>query len=552
MKLPTVRETLNLQSVPTLDNLEKRVPNDLLRIDIPESGPINPVAAMHRAVYYSLMAPSGHNVQPWKVYIDETNLKIVLCLNKKRIPPFFLAVDSLSFYDRTSAAGAAHIIKQLLQGYGFQVMQQVLESNANLDLEPFMLISIAPAGAGTAKPALMKRQQSLGALNRPKMINQGSSNSPAGIPKQPNSPVMPRDGSIHQMPPALKQPVGLPKKPLPGKVQHGEIRRLPSTNTLPNTPSVQQVSAGQEGLKQPSSPQLTRAVASQSAPNISRQEVAKQFESIVSQRVTNRHNYSKRRVVPMRILQHLSNPALAQDPVRVLVINDPAQIEMISKYVEDIETNSYVSDCVRKGLIGNIGVQEEQRNHTIPLDALELGQMQLVTATKVVTMDQNTIMTMKAHKALGIATGQKILNSAGLLVFVGPRDYPLNELTNALGASLIAAMLKCTEYNIATHPWTTPFSLQRLLWPLNERLSELGEKVRQEVTQETPDFFEQLDMLRHIVPQIKNDEMPLIVVRFGYPDEEISGHSTRLPASDSVTLIKRGDVVPNEIKPLFN
>jgi hypothetical protein len=107
----------------------------------------------------------------------------------------------------------------------------------------------------------------------------------------------------------------------------------------------------------------------------------------------------------------------------VLVINDPAQIEMISKYVEDIETNSYVSDCVRKGLIGNIGVQEEQRNHTIPLDALELGQMQLVTATKVVTMDQNTIMTMKAHKALGIATGQKILNSAGLLVFVGPRDY---------------------------------------------------------------------------------------------------------------------------------
>jgi hypothetical protein len=552
MKLPTVRETLNLQSVPTLDNLEKRVPNDLLRIDIPEAGPINPVAAIHRAVYYSLMAPSGHNVQPWKVYIDETNLKIVLCLNKKRIPPFFLAVDSLSFYDRTSAAGAAHIIKQLLQGYGFQVMQQVLESNANLDLEPFMLISIAPAGAGTAKPALMKRQQSLGALNRPKMINQGSSNSPAGIPKQPNSPVMPRDGSIHQMPPALKQPVGLPKKPLPGKVQHGEIRRLPSTNTLPNTPSVQQVSAGQEGLKQPSSPQLTRAVASQSAPNISRQEVAKQFESIVSQRVTNRHNYSKRRVVPMRILQHLSNPALAQDPVRVLVINDPAQIEMISKYVEDIETNSYVSDCVRKGLIGNIGVQEEQRNHTIPLDALELGQMQLVTATKVVTMDQNTIMTMKAHKALGIATGQKILNSAGLLVFVGPRDYPLNELTNALGASLIAAMLKCTEYNIATHPWTTPFSLQRLLWPLNERLSELGEKVRQEVTQETPDFFEQLDMLRHIVPQIKNDEMPLIVVRFGYPDEEISGHSTRLPASDSVTLIKRGDVVPNEIKPLFN
>jgi hypothetical protein len=106
MKLPTVRETLNLQSVPTLDNLEKRVPNDLLRIDIPESGPINPVAAMHRAVYYSLMAPSGHNVQPWKVYIDETNLKIVLCLNKKRIPPFFLAVDSLSFYDRTSAAGS--------------------------------------------------------------------------------------------------------------------------------------------------------------------------------------------------------------------------------------------------------------------------------------------------------------------------------------------------------------------------------------------------------------------------------------------------------------
>jgi hypothetical protein len=560
MKLPTVRETLNLQSVPTLDNLEKRVPNDLLRIDIPESGPINPVAAMHRAVYYSLMAPSGHNVQPWKVYIDETNLKIVLCLNKKRIPPFFLAVDSLSFYDRTSAAGAAHIIKQLLQGYGFQVMQQVLESNANLDLEPFMLISIAPAGAGTAKPALMKRQQSLGALNRPKMINQGSSNSPAGIPKQPNSPVMPRDGQVN--PNSLpsqgpKKVMGLPKRPLPGKVQHGEIRRLPSGTQLSPTPSVRQVSAAdQEIPKQPSSPQLTRATpSSQSSPNIlrqERQEAAKQFESIVSQRVTNRHYYSKRRVVPMRILQHLSNPALAQDPVRVLVINDPAQIEMISKYVEDIETNSYVSDCVRKGLIGNIGVQEEQRNHTIPLDALELGQMQLVTATKVVTMDQNTIMTMKAHKALGIATGQKILNSAGLLVFVGPRDCPLNELTNALGASFIAAMLKCTEYNIATHPWTTAFLLQRLLWPLNGRLSELGEKVRQEVTQETPDFFEQLDMLRHIVPQIKNDEMPLIVVRFGYPDEEISGHSTRLPASDSVTLIKRGDVVPNEIKPLFN
>jgi hypothetical protein len=559
MKLPTVRETLNLQSVPTLDNLEKRVPNDLLRIDIPEAGPINPVAAIHRAVYYSLMAPSGHNIQPWKVYIDETNLKIVLCLNKKRIPPFFLAVDSLSFYDRTSAAGAAHIIKQLLQGYGFQVMQQVLESNANLDLEPFMLISIAPAGAGTAKPALMKRQQSLGALNRPKMINQGSSNSPAGIPKQPNSPVMPRDGQVH--PNSLpsqgpKKVMGLPKRPLPGKVQHGEIRRLPSGTQLSPTPSVRQVSAAdQEIPKQPSSPQLTRATpSSQSSPNIlrqERQEAAKQFESIVSQRVTNRHYYSKRRVVPMRILQHLSNPALAQDPVRVLVINDPAQIEMISKYVEDIETNSYVSDCVRK-LIGNIGVQEEQRNHTIPLDALELGQMQLVTATKVVTMDQNTIMTMKAHKALGIATGQKILNSAGLLVFVGPRDCPLNELTNALGASFIAAMLKCTEYNIATHPWTTAFLLQRLLWPLNGRLSELGEKVRQEVTQETPDFFEQLDMLRHIVPQIKNDEMPLIVVRFGYPDEEISGHSTRLPASDSVTLIKRGDVVPNEIKPLFN
>jgi hypothetical protein len=560
MKLPTVRETLNLQSVPTLDNLEKRVPNDLLRIDIPESGPINPVAAMHRAVYYSLMAPSGHNVQPWKVYIDETNLKIILCLNKKRIPPFFLAVDSLSFYDRVGMGAAIYVMKQLLLGYGFQVTQQVLESNANLDLEPFVVLSIAPAGAGTAKPALMKRQQSLGALNRPKMINQGSSNSPAGIPKQPNSPVMPRDGQVN--PNSLpsqgpKKVMGLPKRPLPGKVQHGEIRRLPSGTQLSPTPSVKQVSAAdQEIPKQPSSPQLTRATpSSQSSPNIlrqERQEAAKQFESIVSQRVTNRHYYSKRRVVPMRILQHLSNPALAQDPVRVLVINDPAQIEMISKYVEDIETNSYVSDCVRKGLIGNIGVQEEQRNHTIPLDALELGQMQLVTATKVVTMDQNTIMTMKAHKALGIATGQKILNSAGLLVFVGPRDYPLNELTNALGASLIAAMLKCTEYNIATQPWTTAFLLQRLLWPLNERLSGFGEKVRQEVTQETPDFFEQLDMLRHIVPQIKNDEMPLIVVRFGYPDEEISGHSTRLPASDSVTLIKRGDVVPNEIKPLFN
>ncbi len=560
MKLPSVRETLNLQSVPTLDNLEKRVPNDLLRIDIPESGPINPVAAIHRAVYFSLMAPSGHNVQPWKIFIDETNLKIVLCLNKKRIPPFFLAVDSMSFYDRVGMGAAIYVMKQLLVGYGFQVTQQVLESNANLEMEPFMVMSIAPAGAGTAKPAMMKRQQSLGALNRPKMIN-----SPASIPKQPNSPVMLRNGPTtqgsqlqsNQLVQAPKKMMGLPKRPVPGKVQHGEIRRSPSASVLSQNQAGPQVAAaGQEVPKQPSSPMLTRPIpSSQSSPNISRQErheSVKQFESLVSQRVTNRHYYSKRRVVPMRTLQHLSNPALSQDPVRVLVINDPAQIKMLSRYVEDVETNSYISDCVRKGLIGNIGVQEEQRKHTIPLDALELGQMQLVTATKVVTMDQNTIMTLRAHKALGIATGQKIYNSAGLLVFVGPRDHSLNELTNALGATLISAMLKCTEYNIATQPWTTAFLLQRLLWPLNGRLSAFGEKIRSEVTEETPDFFEQLDLFRQIVPQIKDNEMPLIVVRFGYPDEEISGHSTRLPASDSVTLIKRGDAVPNEIKTVLN
>ncbi len=229
-------------------------------------------------------------------------------------------------------------------------------------------------------------------------------------------------------------------------------------------------------------------------------------------------------------------------------VNDPAQIELISRYVEQVETTSYISDCVRKGLIGNIGVHEQQRNHTIPLDSLELEQMQLVTATKVVTMDQNTLMTMKAHKALGIATGQKIFHSAGLLVFVGPTEFSLNELTHALGASLIAAMLKCTEYNIATQPWTTAFLLQRLLWPLNGRLSEFGLLVKKELTSDTPNYFEQLDLLRSILPQIKDDEMPLIVLRFGYPDEEISGHSTRLPASDSVTLIKRGDNVPDEIK----
>jgi hypothetical protein len=47
--------------------------------------------------------------------------------------------------------------------------------------------------------------------------------------------------------------------------------------------------------------------------------------------------------------------------VRALVINDPTQIEIISRYVEQTNANSYIGECIQKELKGNINVKEEDR-----------------------------------------------------------------------------------------------------------------------------------------------------------------------------------------------
>lgn len=471
LKLPSIRETLNLQNVLKLNSLEERVPNDCLNITLPESGPINPVIALHRAVYHGLMAPSGHNIQPWKFIVDEVNLALIVCFMDTRIPPFFQAADKHGFYDRVGIGAALFVIKQLLQSYGFSVKEKVLSAPKTDNLEPLVSLHITPSTG--PKPAI-QRQQSTNRLS----------------------------------------PVSVPRQDLQRKDGNKAVAR-PNTSLNRSSPAL-----------------------------VTRQQAVKHWEQVVTQRVTNRHNYSKRRVVPVRLLQQLQeDPVINQPTTRPIIINDFAVIEMIAKWAEEMDSIAYLSEETRKGFIGNLG--HISRAHSIPVDSLELGAMQTGTISTILSMDENTLLTMRVHKSLGNATAQKIYNSGGLIIFVGSKDSPRNKLALDLGSSIMATMLKFTEHGVAMHPWTNPFALAILL--NDPEPSPIGQKIKAQLLEHTPDMGQRFGMLRAIVPQIGQNEDPLLLLRFGYPDEEVSGHATRLPASDSVQIIKKGDSIPTAI-----